>query len=378
MKKTLSILLAVFILLSSSITAFASDVPTSDKVFAQMEGAVAFLTDGAKEYGVDQAVDFYTLVHSGVDMGTLGDTFIADVKSNLAANDGKIISSYGESLATYGAVILALIDLGENPADFYGYDITAAFTAMDPAAEQSSVYYYRVIIPATMYCTDDDFAKAVCDTFVDNNYTMGKGMANYGYYSCDNTAYFINALSSYAEEYPEVMKDAFTVLESYKTNGGYFSDELYVTDANADSTGLALMAYCSVLLSVTDEEADAYLKKVNSIYNELCNFEGSKPGVFVSSYTGEDDAYATKEALMGLEEYYLVALIQELDDPDETTTQINKAEPTTQAKPEITDKATTTKNNTSKKSPDTGAAATSLSFTIALAGASLLTLIKKK
>lgn len=379
MKKGLSILAAICIILSGSIVAFAQEKAVTDKVIEQMEGAVAYLTDTAAGYGVDQAVDYYTLVASGVDLSKFNDGFLNDVKKNLEQNNGKIISSYGESLATYGAVIMILDELDKDVNDFYGYDIVKAFSAMDPTAAQASVYYYRVIIPATIYC-DEAFAKEVCDAFIRDNYVMGKGMQSYGFYSADNTAYFITALSMYAEEYAEVMADAFKVLESYHIAGGYYCDSVYGTDANADSTALALMAYSSVLFSVDDDALDKYFEKVNAVYNELCGFEGSKTGVFISSYSGEDDAYATKEALMGLEEYYYAAMIQELLDEDDenTPSQIpDKVQPSTETASE-TDKPTATeKVNTSKKSPSTGVHTGIIAFSIAGLGIAVSALIKK-
>jgi hypothetical protein len=364
--------------MSTGIIAYADEQTRSDKVMSQMEGAVEYLTKDATSYGVDDAIEYYNYVASGVDTSKFDDAFIKDVKANLDANSGKIVSSYGESLATYGAVILTLSALGEDVTDFYGYDITKAFSAMDPTGYNNE-YYYRVIIPATLYCDDDDFAKAICDHFVDTTYVMGKGMAMYGqYFGCDNTAYFITALSTYATDYPEVMKDAFNVLESYKVDGGYVYDTAYGTDPNADSTALALMAYCSVFFDVDDDDYDAYVEKVNGIYDDLCAFEGSTTGVF--QYYGEDNAYATSDALKGLEEYYLIAFIQDFDfdlDPDDeeelTTTPTTKNETTTKKS------ETTTKKNTSKTSPQTGASTGAIALSVALAGAGLtLFALKKK
>jgi LPXTG-motif cell wall-anchored protein len=174
------------------------------------------------------------------------------------------------------------------------------------------------------------------------------------------------------------MKDAFNVLESYKVDGGYVYDTAYGTDPNADSTALALMAYCSVFFDVDDDDYDAYVEKVNGIYDDLCAFEGSTTGVF--QYYGEDNAYATSDALKGLEEYYLIAFIQDFDfdlDPDDeeelTTTPTTKNETTTKKS------ETTTKKNTSKTSPQTGASTGAIALSVALAGAGLtLFALKKK
>lgn len=379
MKKVLALFTAVILIASTSFTALASEGVSTDYVLAQINKAVEYLTDGVDSYGVNDAIDFYTIARSGAELGELGEGFINDVKANLDANYGKIVSAYGESLATYGAVILSLSELGEDPSDFYGYDITAAFSAMDPTAPPVSAYYYRVIIPATIFCDDEAFATAVCDTFINDNYTMGMGMGLYGYYCCDNTAYFINALSTYADMYPEVMADAFNVLESYRTDGGYYSDDTYVTYANVDSTALALMAYSSMLCFVDEDEFDDYAATVNEIYDMLCTYESEDTGVFISSYTNDKDYLSTKDALMGLEEYFIIAAMQEFGDdpqeePESKPTAPQETTPSATQKPSAS-KPTAKKPATSKKSPSTGAA--SISFAVALAGASVVTLIKK-
>ncbi|MDE6470732.1 MAG: hypothetical protein K2L19_06895, partial [Eubacterium sp.] len=127
MKKILSVLLAMCVMLMTSITAFAAQTPSTDKVQKQIEGAVAYLTADAGSYGVDQALDFSFLADSGADVSKFADGFIADVKANLDANNGRIVAAYGESLATYGSVITALIALGADTTDFYGYNIEESF-----------------------------------------------------------------------------------------------------------------------------------------------------------------------------------------------------------------------------------------------------------
>lgn len=378
MKKVISSLLAFCIVLSSAFMAFAGEKKTSEKVMEQMEGAVAYLTDGASSYTIDNALDYYTLVDSCVDLSKYNEGFLKSVKENLDANNGKLISAYGESLTTYGAVILTLDLLGEDPADFYGYDITKAFTAMDATATDVNPYYYRVIIPATQLCENaDEFTKTLCDTYINTYYVMGKGL-NYFGFSCDNVSYFITAIAPYASEYPEIIKDAFTVLESYKVDGGYMANPEYGTEPNTDSTALALMAYCSYL-DVEDDRIEAYFAKINSIYNDLCKYEGSKTGVFISSYSGTDDAYATREALMGLEKYYIMALVWELiEDEEESTTAPETSTSKQPTKAEAVEGSKTTKPNTSKKSPATGASTLATASILALFTAAGAVTLKKK
>lgn len=379
MKKALSFLLALCLTLSVSMTAFASEKTTSDRVYEQIEGAVEFLTDGVDKYTVDQCKDFLPLIQSGADLDKYIDGFLASVKDNLDRNNGKLITQYGESLADYAAVISVLSECGIDPEDFEGYNLVKPFTALDPANTSFSPNYYHIIIPAAVFYADEAFAKAICDTYVSEYYTMGKGVDYYGF-SSDNTAYFIVAMSYYADEYQNVINDAYKVLETYKTDGGYFSNAQYSTEPNADSTALVLMAYSNAV-DVPDEELEKYFEKVSSVYNDLCTFESSKTGVFSTDYN-EFDSYATKEALMSLTSYYFVALMQELYEEE------NSTEPSTDKNNPASDndnkddggKTTAADRNSSKKSPATGAGAAYAAASTALlgAGAAVLALSRKK
>lgn len=378
MKKILSLITAICIMLMTSVTAFAAEVPSSEKVKAQIDGAAAYITKDVQSYGVDQALDFCMIADSGADVSKYKDGFIKDVKSNLDANKGKIVSAYGENLTTYGAVIIALTALDEDISDFYGYDIGKAFLAMDPTAEPVSLNYYRIITQGAFYCENsDEFLTKVCDTYIANHYTMGKGVDYYGY-SCDNTAYFIDAVSYgyYAtDKYEDILKDAIAVLDTYKVDGGYCFNPEYGKETNADSTALALMAHSGYIAD--PEHLDKHYETVNGIYADLCKFEGSGTGIF--TYDGDDSIYTTKEALIALSYYYWDVIFQEIPDDEpptddgETTTAVT-SEPTT-AKP----KTTVSAANTSKKSPATGSNTAAVSAAAAfIAATGMLAVLKKK
>ena len=115
--------------------------------------------------------------------------------------------------------VLILNSAGENPRGFYGYDIVKAFTSMDPAGDAGSSYYYRIIISALKLLGEDEFALKVCDALIDKYYVMGSGMDNWGF-SCDNDGQFITALAPYAENYPDVIADAFNCIEKYERGWG--------------------------------------------------------------------------------------------------------------------------------------------------------------
>lgn len=378
MKKLLSVILAVSVILMSGITAFAAEKTTSEKVKEQIDGAAAYLTSGVTGYGVDEAIDLCILANSGADVSAYKDGFLNAVKANLDANSGKIVSSYGENLATYGAVIITLISFDEDTTDFYGYNIENAFLAMDPTVAPASPNYYRIIAQGAFYCDNsDDFLVDVCDAYVSGYYTMGMGADYYGY-SCDNTGYFIDAISYgyfVDDKYKAVLDDAIAVLDTYKVDGGYCYNPAYGTQPNADSTALALLAHCAYTDDIeTKADFDAYFTLLNGIYADLCTFEGSATGVF--TYDGADSAYTTKEALMALSEYYIVAYIQENSDEEEVTDITNEPEITV---PTTKEPETTTKTEVIKKSPATGAGVSAISSVMALfAAAGVITVLKKK
>lgn len=388
MKKVLSVLTAVCIMLMTGITAFAAQPPSADKVMAQINGAAAYLMQGVEGYGVDSAMDFSLLADSGADVSKYADGFVADVKANLDLNNGKIVSAYGENLATYGAVITALTALGENTADFYGYNIQTAFMAMDPKAVPVTPNYYLTIINGAFWCNDSDaFLEALCDTYISEFYTKGKGVDYYGY-SCDNTAYFAAAISyGYYQlgKYSDVLNDAIAVVEGYCVDGGYCFNPEYGTEPNANSTALALLAYSSYYGEISTDtdlsDLGGNFAKLNAIYNNLCTFEGEKTGVF--TYDGEESAYSTKDALAALSSYYWDAAVQEC--PDKPSTEKPTVPPTTEApktpakEEQPTKPQTTAKTDTAKKSPNTGADIIAVSAATAfLTAAGVYAVLKKR
>lgn len=396
MKKFLAVLTAICVMLTASITAFAQSQPKSEDVQKEIDKIVHYITSQKEgDYTIEDAVDFYYLTKSGADLSKYNDKFLASVKENIKANNGKLITQYGESLATYAAVIEILSYNDIDVWEFEGYDLTAAFSAM-PADSEIHPYYYNIVIPALFYVEDENFSETLCKNFIDKYYTMGKGMEYYGF-SCDNTAYFISAVSYTYDEYFPQMYDAVKVLETYKTEGGYFCDNQYTTILNADSTALALMAYAEYewtdFLNKIFDEDQINLDKSTEIYNQLAAFKTSTDGAYSFEVGGEPSLYASFDVLRGLTIYRNALEYNEMmadfgdwedpEDPEEDTTK--KPEPITKlpikpivTQPNDTTGTTETKKNTSKKSPSTGAGTMTIALSIALAGAGTAVLAAKK
>lgn len=312
MKKILSFTLALCVAATSLFTgvfAMADTAkPTTAEIKEKISGAADYLVTDDSSYTIDNAVDFLTLINSGKDMSAYKETFAQSVKENLNQNGAKLMSSKtewtqdennewvssttsSESPAVYAAVILDLSALGYDVTSFEGYNIVSSFSKVDLSKNTDNPYYYRVTLEAAEKLGfGSDFTKQVCDSFVSSYYTKGFGLDNYGF-SCDNTAMFVVTMAPYYNSYKEVVDDALALIETYKTDGGYFSNSEYSTEANADSTALALAAYSAV----------GNITKAEQVYAELCAFESAKKGVF--TYFGEENAYATKDALFGMETF---------------------------------------------------------------------------
>lgn len=308
MKKIISVTMALCIVISSLFTGmFAmaeTTKPTTEAVKAQINGAAEYVTNGVTSYTVDNAADFLTVINSGKDVSAYKDGFVASVKANLDENHAKLLASHTEyddsrnpiitkveSPATYGAVVLALDALGYDAEAFDGYNIVYSFSQVDLKDNKDNPYYYRVTLEgAEKAKLGEDFTKQVCDSLVTNYYTKGSGMDWYGF-SCDNTCHFVIAMAPYYNDYKDVVDDALAVIETYKTDSGYFSDTEYLKDANANSTALALAAYSAM----------GNIEKAEAVYADLCKYESENAGIF--TYDGEENPYATKDALFGLETF---------------------------------------------------------------------------
>lgn len=386
MKKLLSFLLAMCLMLSTSITVFASESKT-DTVQNQINGAAQYITKNVDSYGVANSVEYCELIESTADVSKYEDGFIQDVKNNLEENNGKLMvdvfdystytSTKQEALYAYAGVILALLYLGEDPADFNGVNLMEQFVSMDTSVAESQVYYYSAIIKTASLCfeydEDQSFINSIIDTYIAEYYTMGKGVNYYGY-SCDNTANFIIALANYGYDYEEYLIDAVNVLNTYKVDDGFCHNPEFGTTANCDSTALALSAYCSACLYIDDITTE----DLDELYTKLCAFESDETGVF--NYEGEKNIFATKDALIALTAYYPFTFFYSYDETEETTTKSNNTSDKSEKSVSTTANAgKINKENNGKKSPATGANTGIIAISSAIAGAGIVIFaIKKK
>lgn len=315
MKKTLSLLLVLCLILTLTFSAFAGEAHKLNDISAELDSTVDYLTNGVTAYTVDSAVNYYYLSNVSNKADSYFDGFLQDVIDNLEAHDGKIIPSFGENenIVTYAAIISILDRFDKDVSDINGVNLVDLMKNT-PVSTISEPYYYDIVIPTAASFCDKEFTVNICNEFIANNYTMGSGLYYYGF-SCDNTAMFISAISqSGCGCYDEVLEDAMAVLDTYKVEGGYCYSPEYGTDANADSTALALKAKSAYFLSHEATEED--MADLAELYGKLLTFKGETTGSY--TYAGAESAYAAFDALRGIEMYYaLVSLEETPDAPDD-------------------------------------------------------------
>ena len=314
MKKLISVTVAICIAITSLFTgiyAMADNKVTSADVKEKIEQAAAYVTsDETTSYTLSNARNFVTIIDSGADVSKYKDAFVASVKENLDANKA-VISNYGSaSPALYGATFKAFDALNVDKTSFNGYNLVSSFEAIDVSLTSDNVYTYGYAIDAAKALGNEALALTLCDKLV-SNYTMGSGLNNWGF-SCDNNGFFVLQLAPYYNEYKEYIDDALSLIANYKKENGYYSDEQYVPDANADSTAAALAAYSAV----------GDMDKAKEAYDFLCAFESKDtPGEYTNSFGSYD-------ALIGFENYYK-ALKAEEDSTTTTQTTLGSTEPAT-------------------------------------------------
>lgn len=304
MKKLLSILLSVVMIFSAVVpftalaetakitTAEATAVQSS--VNSDIKGAIKFLNI---EQTVANSYTVHTLAKAGGDVSI----YLTALDANLKANNGKIMARQqyetadSENLVYYAVAIDILTIAGKDVTNYNGYNLKETFENFAKTNQTvSNPYFYRCIIEACVNIKNDVLGLAFANQMA-QSYKIGSGFDYYGC-SCDNTAMFVASVAPYKLALSEKVNDALKLIEKYKKDKGYYSDDKYTTSENADSTAYVIMAYSSV--GEYDYAYNAYKLLVS-------NFESkTNDGVFLALdwNTGAlaENVYATTDVLRAL------------------------------------------------------------------------------
>jgi hypothetical protein len=317
MKKTLSLVLALIMLMTSAlagITASADTaLPKKETVQKKVLATADALVPADYKFTINDASDLWLLISAGKDMSAYKTAFVKSVVETLESGNGKIATektdwaqdeggnwvpttTVVESPVAYAAVMLVLDAYDIDITDVSGTNLKTAFSKVAIAGNTDSPNVYGTTLAAAeKFKLGDAFITSILNELVNNYYVMGSGLNFYGF-SSDNLAYFVKTVYPYKDKYQKQYDNAVSMLENCKVKGGYYSTADYGdTAANADSTGLMLAAYSTI----------GNREKAAEIYKELLGFE-VKDGQFGYESNKEYNAYATKDALTGLIAFYNV------------------------------------------------------------------------
>lgn len=343
MKKIISSLVAMLLVLSCTFSAFAAQ---ATDVRAKMDTAVKYSFDDYYEENGFEAYDaaaYLKYLKTGSKNALkYGDAFASSV--DYAIEEG--ISD----ICNLAVFIQAFDILGKDTTD-----LSTIFKAAKPNKEDNPFSYFYAVETAKSL-GDDALAKEICDFMIENYYILGEGTDFWGGWgtSADDLSAFILALAYYQNDYAKYVNDAVTILETFNSETGYG----YGGAGNADSTAYALAAYSAILNKDMADKA----------YDKLVKFYNAETGGFNGEW---DELLSTRNAIFGLQ-YYLP--IADVEAPEEEAT---TKPPVTEEKEETTTKpAEDKREDTSKKSPATGVNA--MGAAVALGALSIAVLAAKK
>ncbi len=354
MKKFISSLLAVMIVLSLTVTAFAAE---KSDVQSKIDSSIKYAFDGKFAVNGYAAKDSKILLmhrKAGADVEKFKADYLKSVKQWL--DEGK-----STDVVTLAMIIDNLDYYGEDTKNFEGYNLVELLTSFDTNNYYNPFGLYYVTETAHRLGLDD-FGKNLCNDLIKRYYKLGEGTNFWNGFgtSPDDLSAFVLGLAPYQDDYKEYIEDALNIAETFGGENGYG----FTADApNADSTAMVLAANS---VAGNREKADA-------VYDQLLKYYDETTGGFVGS---ANHYMATSNAVLAMEYYVELLDKEENNKPGEnetTTPNADKNETTT------AQKAEEVKKDDSKKSPNTGAVTAGAAVSaLALALASVSVLKKKE
>lgn len=311
MKKIIAITLSVLLIISLlPMAAFAGG--TKEEVEAKIAATRDALYGSKEAFAANESLDFLLYLQAEGDAKKYEESYFAAIRD--AFDNGSM--STADRIAL---LIFVCAYTGEDAENFKLNDNTTVDLyelLKERGTEVDSPYnYYYVLLSSR----DSEYSTQVLEA-LKADYTLGSGY-NYWGYSTDNSANFA-AIMQYNGRHDEMVEDAVNVVESAKTDKGYYYLADYGTDANANSTASALFAFSEL---EDPEKADA-------AYDLLKNFELGDGNYFYMDNDKSANVYAGRDALRALLAYNAF-LGEPADDPtpvaDDTEEQTTDTQQTT-------------------------------------------------
>ena len=356
----LTAILTLSLMLANFSCIYAEESPDFTDVNREASATAEYLLNALNSADISpyNYKEVILILRSGIDSGDLAERYCNLLESNIT--DGRLMINGSENITMYAAYLIVLALHGDNALDVNGNNMAEAFDhllASYASAEELNTavdnpYYYDFIVPAVFayenYMEHSDAVKTLLRDAIMLNYKQTETDCGIDYWgiSGDNNAAVLPALNYFSDnkEIANAVAAAVTFNESLimEDGGSRFDNGEYSTASNANSTGAALYLY-----SILNNENN----KIS--YSALLNFKSAlTPGAY--TYFGEDNMFATVDALKGIIAYKMllgneglpfdvsdeVSHILTPEQPDETTGQ--KETTTADHSPETDSTANTT------------------------------------
>ncbi len=300
MKQTAMRLCGVFLaLLFGWMTGFAAQASVSDAALEkEIDTASAYLLQTVPQPEVGSVGgEWCVLGLARASRGTESyfDAYRAAARRTLRETGGVL---HRVKYTEYARMVLALTALGEDPADFAGFNVLAPLSDTKKVLFQgtSGAVWALLALDSNAYAADaarNVYLKAIADGVgSDGGWALVPGDAS----DADLTAMALTALAPYAAEkdVQTLLDNGLAFLSSIQNADGSFSTSGHAT---AESTAQVLVALCTLGISETDSR---FVKNGTTVLEALLSFQHPDGGFRHEPDDAAANAMATEQAFYAL------------------------------------------------------------------------------
>lgn len=300
MKQTAMRLCGVFLaLLFGWMTGFAAQASVSDAALEkEIDTASAYLLQTVPQPEVGSVGgEWCVLGLARASRGTESyfDAYRAAARRTLRETGGVL---HRVKYTEYARMVLALTALGEDPADFAGFNVLAPLSDTKKVLFQgtSGAVWALLALDSNAYAADaarNVYLKAIADGVgSDGGWALVPGDAS----DADLTAMALTALAPYAAEkdVQTLLDNGLAFLSSIQNADGSFSTSGHAT---AESTAQVLVTLCTLGISETDSR---FVKNGTTVLEALLSFQHPDGGFRHEPDDAAANAMATEQAFYAL------------------------------------------------------------------------------
>ena len=287
MKKIISVLLAMILVISCAVPVFAAEKTELEK---RIELTASYLQKIVKEPQISSVGGEWAIIglaRSGVDVSdAYFEKYYDEVENTVRQKKGIL---HGRKYTEYSRVALALTAIGADPSDVGGYDL------LNPLEDVEKVTGQGINGPVWALIALDE--KKVSGEYMDMILSRqladgGWNLSGTGSADPDVTGMVLQALAKYQDQsgVKTATEKALSCLSQLQDGNGGFTS--YGTD-NAESIVQVIVALGELGIPLDDAR---YVKNGNTLLDALLAYQ-NKDGSFSHTGNGESNLMATEQGL---------------------------------------------------------------------------------